>query len=196
MTTRKRLKRLVRARAAKTGESYTSALRHFRDETPKERVMSPSPEGRPPARCSFCGKFQDQVKKIIAGPGVFICDECVLLCIDIVSPVREEQERESDPRPDAPLRGLDVAASVRQYVTEVVRRIQNEEGASTPLVQGIDVIAMPGGVRVDVHTPRPGTLIGRHGATVEGLRSRLTEVAGGHVALNIVPIRNSDSKDC
>lgn len=34
--------------------------------------------------CSFCGKSQDQVKKIIAGPGVFICDECVELCTDIM----------------------------------------------------------------------------------------------------------------
>ena len=35
-------------------------------------------------RCSFCGKPQEVVKKIIAGPGVFICDECVSLCLDII----------------------------------------------------------------------------------------------------------------
>ena len=35
-------------------------------------------------RCSFCGKPQEAVKKIIAGPGVFICDECVSLCLDII----------------------------------------------------------------------------------------------------------------
>lgn len=35
-------------------------------------------------RCSFCGKTQDQVKKIIAGPDVYICDECVNLCQEIV----------------------------------------------------------------------------------------------------------------
>ena len=35
-------------------------------------------------RCSFCGKPQDQVKKLIAGPDVYICDECVALCADIV----------------------------------------------------------------------------------------------------------------
>lgn len=34
--------------------------------------------------CSFCGKTQDQVKKIIAGPGVYICNECVDLCQDII----------------------------------------------------------------------------------------------------------------
>jgi hypothetical protein len=37
-------------------------------------------------RCSFCGKWQDQVKRLIAGPGaVYICDECVELCSDIVA---------------------------------------------------------------------------------------------------------------
>ena len=34
--------------------------------------------------CSFCGKGQDQVKRLIAGNGVFICDECVQLCADII----------------------------------------------------------------------------------------------------------------
>ena len=33
-------------------------------------------------RCSFCGKHQDQVKRMIAGPGVYICDECVNLCME------------------------------------------------------------------------------------------------------------------
>ena len=34
--------------------------------------------------CSFCGKSQHEVKKLIAGPTVFICDECVELCTDII----------------------------------------------------------------------------------------------------------------
>ena len=34
--------------------------------------------------CSFCGKDQHEVKKLIAGPTVFICDECVWLCVDIL----------------------------------------------------------------------------------------------------------------
>jgi ATP-dependent Clp protease ATP-binding subunit ClpX len=37
--------------------------------------------------CSFCGKSQHEVRKLIAGPTVFICDECVELCMDII---REE----------------------------------------------------------------------------------------------------------
>src|ERR1041384_5272076 len=35
-------------------------------------------------KCSFCGKSQDQVKKLIAGPGGYICDECVDLCNEIL----------------------------------------------------------------------------------------------------------------
>ena len=35
-------------------------------------------------RCSFCGKTQKQVKKLIAGPGVYICDECIDLCNEII----------------------------------------------------------------------------------------------------------------
>ena len=35
-------------------------------------------------RCSFCGKPQETVKRIIAGPGVYICDECVGLCSNII----------------------------------------------------------------------------------------------------------------
>lgn len=41
--------------------------------------------------CSFCGKTQKDVKKLIAGPGVYICDECIDLCNDIIA---EERERE------------------------------------------------------------------------------------------------------
>jgi ATP-dependent Clp protease ATP-binding subunit ClpX len=43
--------------------------------------------------CSFCGKSQKEVKKLIAGPSVYICDECIDLCNDIIS---EEREREDD----------------------------------------------------------------------------------------------------
>ena len=35
-------------------------------------------------KCSFCGKTQEQVRKLVAGPGVYICDECIELCTEIV----------------------------------------------------------------------------------------------------------------
>ncbi len=43
-------------------------------------------------RCSFCGKNQDQVKRIIAGPGVYICDECVELCGEIIKEEMDDSE--------------------------------------------------------------------------------------------------------
>ena len=42
--------------------------------------------------CSFCGKSQHEVRKLIAGPSVFICDECVDLCNDII----QEEVQDSD----------------------------------------------------------------------------------------------------
>ncbi|MGI6357839.1 MAG: ATP-dependent Clp protease ATP-binding subunit ClpX [Bacillota bacterium] len=44
-------------------------------------------------KCSFCGKSQDQVKKLVAGPGVYICDECIELCMEIVE---EETHQEAE----------------------------------------------------------------------------------------------------
>ena len=52
-------------------------------------------------RCSFCNKSQREVKKLIAGPTVFICDECVDICLDIIAEDRmmEQQEDSSLPKP-------------------------------------------------------------------------------------------------
>ena len=47
-------------------------------------------------KCSFCGKSQKQVKKLIAGPGVYICDECIDLCNEII----EEELSQSLMLPD------------------------------------------------------------------------------------------------
>ena len=49
-----------------------------------------------PYRCSFCGKSQEQVRKLIAGQGVYICDECINLCQEII-----EEEMLETPRPKA-----------------------------------------------------------------------------------------------
>ncbi|BFL76826.1 ATP-dependent Clp protease ATP-binding subunit ClpX [Finegoldia sp. BIOML-A3] len=54
-------------------------------------------------KCSFCGKSQDEVRKLIAGPGVFICDECVSLCNSIIEEefkdIDNTQERIDLPKP-------------------------------------------------------------------------------------------------
>lgn len=53
-------------------------------------------------KCSFCGKTQDQVRKLVAGPGVYICDECIELCTEIVEEelgTEEEDEFTDVPKP-------------------------------------------------------------------------------------------------
>jgi recombinational DNA repair protein (RecF pathway) len=50
------------------------------------------------AKCGFCGKHQKQVAKLIAGPGVYICNECVQLCVDIIDDeLATHQEPETEP---------------------------------------------------------------------------------------------------
>ncbi|MGY4689392.1 ATP-dependent protease ATP-binding subunit ClpX [Salibacterium sp. K-3] len=54
-------------------------------------------------KCSFCGKTQDQVRKLVAGPGVYICDECIELCTEIVEEelgTEEDVEFEELPKPN------------------------------------------------------------------------------------------------
>ncbi|MGW8959506.1 ATP-dependent protease ATP-binding subunit ClpX [Paenibacillus sp. NPDC055715] len=53
-------------------------------------------------KCSFCGKSQDQVRKLVAGPGVYICDECIELCTEIVEEElghEEEVDLKDIPKP-------------------------------------------------------------------------------------------------
>ena len=45
-------------------------------------------------RCSFCSKSQSEVRKLIAGPNVYICDECIEICTDIIAEERDLEERE------------------------------------------------------------------------------------------------------
>ena len=47
--------------------------------------MTDKPSGEKLLYCSFCGKSQHEVRKLIAGPSVYICDECVELCMGIVN---------------------------------------------------------------------------------------------------------------
>lgn len=64
-------------------------------------------------KCSFCGKTQDQVKKLVAGPGVYICDECIELCNEIIEEELNEDlglEIGEIPKP------MEIRAILDQYV--------------------------------------------------------------------------------
>ena len=63
--------------------------------------------------CSFCGKSQNEVKKLIAGPSVFVCDECVELCNDIIR--EETQDTHSEPDTHLPT-PKEISAFLDEYV--------------------------------------------------------------------------------
>ncbi len=67
--------------------------------------------------CSFCGKSQDQVRRLIAGPGAYICNECVRVCLDIIA----DDEDRNDPAPSLEMPGeiptpREIKAVLDQYV--------------------------------------------------------------------------------
>ena len=65
-------------------------------------------------KCSFCGKSQDQVKRLVAGPGVYICDECIELCAEIIDEELEDARLEIEysdiPKP------REIKTALDQYV--------------------------------------------------------------------------------
>ena len=73
--------------------------------------------------CSFCGKSQHEVKKLIAGPTVFICDECVELCMDIIKEENKDtlvKYQEGVPSPKEICKVLDDYVIGQQYSKEVL----------------------------------------------------------------------------
>ncbi|MCA1987685.1 MAG: ATP-dependent Clp protease ATP-binding subunit ClpX [Desulfarculus sp.] len=68
--------------------------------------------------CSFCGKSQDEVKKLIAGPSVYICDECIELCNEIIE--EEYQKEEAASRVSIP-KPREIKSIIDEYVIEQER---------------------------------------------------------------------------
>lgn len=65
-------------------------------------------------KCSFCGKTQEQVKRLVAGPGVYICDECIELCSEII----EEEFEET--RADAELNDIPKPSEIKEILDQYV----------------------------------------------------------------------------
>jgi ATP-dependent Clp protease ATP-binding subunit ClpX len=78
--------------------------------------MSKKSDSNEDLLCSFCGKSQDEVKKLIAGPSVYICDECIQLCNEIIA---EEYGQEADKKGSAQLpKPVEIKSALDQYVIE------------------------------------------------------------------------------
>jgi ATP-dependent Clp protease ATP-binding subunit ClpX len=69
--------------------------------------------------CSFCGKSQDEVKKLIAGPSVYICDECIQLCNEIIAEEYAQESRKG--RDSQSLKPFEIKEILDQYVIEQER---------------------------------------------------------------------------
>ena len=65
--------------------------------------------------CSFCGKSQHEVKKLIAGPSVFVCDECIDLCNEIIRDELPAGDASRDGRSDLPT-PVEIKANLDNYV--------------------------------------------------------------------------------
>ena len=72
-------------------------------------AKTPDAEPIPKLACSFCGKNQNDVRKLIAGPKVYICDECVDLCNDIIAEECDHEPNLAGPErvPDKPMDPLE-----------------------------------------------------------------------------------------
>ncbi len=70
-------------------------------------------------RCSFCGKSQEEVKKLIAGPAVYICDECIELCNEIIE---EEYEKEVETQKKG---GFPTPAEIKSSLDQYVIKQEN-----------------------------------------------------------------------
>src|SRR6267143_2127471 len=93
-------------------KSSRTGRRNGRTEVQGDEVARAS-EGNEQLLCSFCGKSQRQVKKLIAGPGVYICDECIDLCNEIID---EELTTPSTLDLDNLPRPMEIYSALNDYV--------------------------------------------------------------------------------
>ena len=82
--------------------------------------------------CSFCGKNQSEVRKLIAGPAVYICDECIQLCSEIIE---EETQKDTDGLENL-LVPKEIKALLDDYVIEqeAAKKITNTASARAAIV--------------------------------------------------------------
>ena len=88
--------------------------------------MSDKENGNDNLFCSFCGKSQREVTKLIAGPAVYICDECIQLCSEIIE---EESEKEKSPEDS-----LLVPKEIKQKLDKDLRDAKEAGVTGTPTI--------------------------------------------------------------
>ncbi len=119
-------------------------------------------------KCSFCGKSQKQVKKLIAGPGVYICDECIDLCNDIIAEeLAETNEMSFDelPKPREIFEFLNDYVIGQEYAKKILsvavynhyKRVQAgpTQTSDVELAKSNILLLGPTGLRQDACSRRP-----------------------------------------
>ena len=91
--------------------------------------MQRKDDGNDDLLCSFCGKSQDEVKKLIAGPSVYICDECIQLCNEIIA---EDYGQEAETEVAG---GLPKPVEMKEFLLFFFRPFSNtDEYSEVPMV--------------------------------------------------------------
>ncbi len=75
-------------------------------------------DGEHDVKCSFCGKSQDMVAKLVAGPSVYICDECIELCNEIIGTIVDEDDSQEDNSWGRALPPKEIKEILDQYVID------------------------------------------------------------------------------
>jgi ATP-dependent protease HslVU (ClpYQ) ATPase subunit len=119
--------------------------------------------------CSFCGKDQREVKSLIAGPQVFICDECIGLCVDIIS---EEVEKATEDIHEALSREVFGQEAALRALSVVLGRHLEERRKDDPQSPAHVLLLGPGGVGKTFLAQVAARLTGRPYAFVDACRFR------------------------
>ncbi|MCI5970143.1 MAG: ATP-dependent Clp protease ATP-binding subunit ClpX [Oscillospiraceae bacterium] len=105
-------------------------------------------------KCSFCGKTEDQVSRLVAGPGVFICSDCIAMCCDIVADDYDDFDKQADleniPKPQEIKKILDDYVIGQDFAKKVLsvavynhyKRIESEEKSGDVELQKSNILLL------------------------------------------------------
>ena len=133
--------------------------------------MARASEGNEQLLCSFCGKSQRQVKKLIAGPGVYICDECIDLCNEII-------DEELTAPPNFDIQNLPKPREIYDVLNEyVVGQEQAKRTLSVAVYNHYKRVQMMQSDDQDIELQINRADLKAHIAYLSGQISRLTDLA-------------------